>query len=158
MRFLAIDLGDKRTGLAVGDSVTRIATPVKVVEVAIDERAGEALLAALAREVDAMLGEIPAPGELVMGLPLNMDETEGPRAKLVRVFAQRVANTTRRVVHLQDERETTDDAIAAMAGSGLTHGKKKARRDAIAAMLILRAFLGGDGSCGQLEPGVGQGV
>lgn len=152
MRFLSFDLGDKRTGVAVGDTITRVATPVKVVEVAMSERAGDALLAALAREVDAMLGDRKAPGELVVGLPLNMDDSESPRAKLVRAFAQRLANATGRIVHLQDERQTTDDAIAQLAGSGFTHAEKKSRRDAIAAMLILRAFLSDGAPHGRVEP------
>lgn len=138
MRYLAIDLGDKRTGLALGDCATRLASPVRVVDVPISTRGGEELLATLARAVDELLGN---GGELVVGLPFNMDGTEGPRAKAVRAFAERIRARTGRVVHFADERLSTADADWALAGSGFTHKQKKERRDAIAAARILEVFL-----------------
>jgi putative Holliday junction resolvase len=138
VRYLAIDLGDKRTGLALGDAVIKIASPVGVIEVPIDRRDGADLLDAIARACEEQLG--PS-GELVMGLPLNMDGSEGPRAKLVRAFAARVSEKTGRAVHLQDERRTSRRADERMAQSGLTRGQKKARRDAIAAAGFLQDFL-----------------
>jgi len=78
---------------------------------------------------------------LVIGLPLNMDGTEGPRAKLVRSFAVLLETRTARVVHMQDERLTSANADWNMAGSGLTHKQKKSRRDALAAAEILKDFL-----------------
>lgn len=140
MRYLAIDLGDKRTGLALGDSETRLASPVRVVEVGIGAAGGEELLAALGRSVEELLG---SGGELVVGLPLNMDGTEGPRARAVRAFAERIRARTGRVVHFADERLSTADADWALAGSGFTHKQKKKRRDAIAAARILEGFLAG---------------
>lgn len=139
MRYLAIDLGDKRTGLALGDTVTGIATPAGVVEVPIERRGGEALLEALAAAADELLGTGGA--GLVVGLPLNMDGTEGPRAKLVRAFAARLGAKTGHEVHLFDERRTSELADERMARSGLTHKQKKGRRDAIAAAVMLRGFL-----------------
>lgn len=140
MRYLAIDLGDKRTGLALGDAVMKIASPAGVIEIPIDRREGEDLLDAIASACDEHLG--PG-GELVMGLPLNMDGSEGPRSKLVRAFAARVSERSGRAVHLQDERRTSLRADERMAQSGLTHGQKKARRDAIAAAGFLQDFLDG---------------
>lgn len=140
MRFLAIDLGDKRTGLALGDGVTGVVSPVGVIETAVNERAGEALLDALAAAIDEQIGEGSA-GELVVGLPLNMDGTEGGRAKIVREFARRVGERTERVVHFQDERLTSSEADWSMARTGMTRGQKKERRDALAAAAILRDFL-----------------
>jgi putative holliday junction resolvase len=142
MRYLAIDLGDPRTGVAVGDTETGIAAPLEVVEISIDIQGGGALLEALARIVEEQLGQ-NGPGELVLGLPLNMDGTEGSGAKQVRAFARRLRERTSRVVHFQDERLTTAEADWAMAGSGLTRAQKKSRRDALAAAAILRDFLGG---------------
>ncbi|GJM18699.1 MAG: putative pre-16S rRNA nuclease [Phycisphaeraceae bacterium] len=138
MRYLAIDLGDKRTGLALGDDVTGIASPAGLVEIPIDRARGDALLDALAARARADLGPADA---LVLGMPLNMDGSEGPRAKLVRAFALRLAALAARPVILADERKTSQAADARMAQSGLTHGQKKARRDAIAAAEILRALL-----------------
>ena len=138
-RLIAIDLGDKRTGLALGDTVTGIASPAGLLEVSIDERGGDALLDAIASAVDDLVGGGPV--ELVVGLPVNMDGTEGPRAALVRAFAGRIAARTGRGVHLCDERRSSMDADEQMARSGLTHKQKKARRDAIAAAAILRRYL-----------------
>lgn len=141
MRYLCIDLGDKRTGIAVGDDVTRLATPVEVLEVPVATNGGEALLAAISKAIDEQIG--PGAGELVFGLPLNMDDTEGPRAKIVRAFAARVGERTKRVVHFHDERLSSASADWTMSRSGLTHQQKKQRRDALAAAAILRDFLEG---------------
>ena len=91
MRLLAIDLGDKRTGLALGDRVTGTASPLAVLEVPLAERDGESLLDRLAAVVSDELGPQDT---LVLGFPLNMDGSEGPRAKLCRVFGAR-SRTTR---------------------------------------------------------------
>ena len=143
VRYLAIDLGDKRTGLAVGDSVTTVVAPAGLVEVSVGERAGEALLEALCRAIDEQIGS-GSRADLVIGLPLNMDGSEGPRAKLVREFASRLAARTGRAVHFQDERLTSSEADWSMARSGLTRGQKKQRRDQLAAAAILRDFLARD--------------
>lgn len=153
VRYLAIDLGDRRTGLAVGDAITRLATPLSVLEVPIDRNGGDALLDAIDKAVVEQLGVAvaatggafgrPAAGELVVGLPINMDGSEGQRAKLVRGFAARIGQRTRRAVHFFDERLTSADADWAMARTGMTHKQKKERRDAIAAAAILRGFLDG---------------
>ncbi len=139
MRYLAIDLGDARTGLALGDDVTKLASPAGLVEVSIKVRGGEALLEALAREVDRLLS---AGDAIVVGLPLHMDGTKGARARLVEAFGARLGERTGRIVHFQDERLTSVDAQWALDGSGLTHGQKKKRRDQIAAARILEEFLG----------------
>lgn len=145
MRYLALDLGDKRTGLAVGDDETGVVTPSDVVEAPLDPP--ERLLAALGRVIDDF-----GPDALVLGLPLNMDDTEGPRAKLVRAFGARLEEAAGIPVHYHDERLTTEAARWEMSGSGLTRGQKKRRRDAVAAAEILRDFLrargGGAGAQG----------
>jgi putative Holliday junction resolvase len=144
MRYLAVDLGDARTGLALGDDQTRIVSPVGVVEIARDAAGGQALLDALVKATDDALGP---PGRrrdvaLLVGLPLNMDGTEGPRAALTRAFAARLAERTALPVHFHDERLSSAEADWRMARSGLTRGQKKARRDALAACAILSDFLG----------------
>lgn len=148
MRYLAIDLGDKRTGLALGDDLLRLAAPAGLIEVPIDRGGGEDLLRAINDAVADQVGTGPC--ELIVGLPLNMDGTEGPRAVLSRAFAARIASRTGRVVHLVDERRTSLLADERMARSGLTHKQKKRRRDAIAAANILQIFLDSPDSC---QPG-----
>lgn len=152
MRYVCIDLGDQRTGIAVGDAVTRLASPVDVLQIPIDRAGGNDLLAAIARHVDDLLG--PAPkviasveasstmrAGLIVGLPLNMDGSEGPRAKATREWAKRIQDRTGWPVQFVDERLSSVRADAKLARSGLTHKQKKERRDAIAAAAILQGFL-----------------
>lgn len=136
MRYLCVDLGDKRTGLAVGDRVLRVASPVGLIEVPTSDQ--PALLRALTAACDEHLG----PGDaVVFGLPLHMDGREGERAKIVRALAAAFAAESGRAVHFQDERLTSAKADWQMAQSGLTHKQKKRRRDAMAAASILQDFL-----------------
>ena len=151
MRFIAIDLGDARTGLAIGDAITRVVSPMDVIECSASLCGGEALLDLVQRAIDAAVSPRAA-CELVVGLPMNMDGTEGPRAKLVRAWAERLASRTGRRVHLQDERLTSSEADWSMARSGLTRKQKKERRDALAAAAILRDFLSGLASPCEIGP------
>ncbi len=137
MRILAIDLGDQRTGLALADRVTYIASPVGLVEVPIDHDEGNRLIEAIAEHVPPLPAEI----EIIMGMPLNMDDTVGPRAVLVKAFAIRLAANINRPIVLVDERRTSVAADAKMSQTGLTHKQKKKRRDAIAAAAIAEAYL-----------------
>jgi len=81
------------------------------------------------------------PDALVLGLPVNMDDTEGPAAARVRAFGAELAATTNIPVHFQDERLTSFAAEQHLSGSGRTRGAKKRLRDALAAAEILREFL-----------------
>ncbi|MFK7883379.1 MAG: Holliday junction resolvase RuvX [Phycisphaerales bacterium] len=141
MRVLAIDLGDARTGLAVGDRLTAIAAPAGLIEQPIAHDQGNALIREITRQVHATLGGDLKESEIIMGIPLNMDDTEGPRAKDARTFAQRLANALNAPITLVDERRSSIAADARMAQTGLTHKQKKLRRDAIAASEILQSFL-----------------
>ena len=136
MRYLAVDLGAKRTGLAAGDDVVRLVQPVEVVQVP----RGPALLDALARAVDRH-----GPDELVVGLPLNMDGTEGAGAKEAREFGALLAARVGLPVRFQDERLSSFEADERMARSGRTHREKRELRDALAACAILEAWLAGGG-------------
>ncbi len=131
MRYLAIDLGAKRTGLATGDDESRIASPLTTIDTAADQERWRQLTKII---------EVEQPDALVLGLPLNMDDTEGPAAQAARAFAEQLAQRFNLPVHLQDERLTSAAADAQMARTGLTHAQKKQRRDALAAAAILRAF------------------
>jgi len=131
MRYLAVDLGDRRTGLATGQDTTALATPLNVIETASEaERLRQIQAAIAAQGADA----------LVLGLPLNMDGSEGEPAKRVVAFAERLSEATGLDVYLVDERQTSELANELMARSGLSHQQKKARRDALAAAAILERF------------------
>lgn len=131
MRFLAIDPGGKRTGLAVGDDVTGVASPAGVVTHHHDQQ-----------RLDQIEGAIKQhePDALVVGLPLNMDGTEGPAAAGVRALAQGLTRRFGLRVHLMDERLSSYEADLQMGQSGLTRKQKKSRRDALAAAVVLRSF------------------
>lgn len=140
MRYLAVDFGDKRTGIALGDDETFLVTPLDVIECASGLCGGDALIDLVTKSIDDSVSP-QARCELVVGLPMNMDGTEGPRAKAVRALAASLAARSRRHVHFQDERLTSAAADWSMAKSGLTHKQKKERRDALAAAAILTDFL-----------------
>lgn len=134
MRFLALDVGDKRTGVALGDDESSVATPAGVVETPLNDRL---------RWLDAIASIVQehGPDAIVVGLPLNMDGSAGPPARIRRDLASELKRRFELPVHLHDERLSTEEARRAMAGSGLTHGQKKRRKDALAAAVILQAFL-----------------
>ena len=132
MRFLAVDLGDKRTGLAIADEDPKMVHPLSVLEVPI----GPLLIDA----IEQALGKHDAQA-LVFGLPLDMDGTVGPRAKLTQEFGKKVALRTSIEVFYQDERLTSVAAEEHLSQSGKTHKQKKRVRDALAAAEILNDFL-----------------
>lgn len=131
MRYLAVDLGEKRTGLAVGDDLSNMVSPMKVIEVPRGD-----LLDAVHEAIEDADADA-----IVIGLPINMDGTEGPAAKQTRVFGEELAQATNLPVHYQDERLTSYAADQRMARTGRTHKQKKSIRDALAAAEILRDFL-----------------
>ncbi|GIW74752.1 MAG: putative pre-16S rRNA nuclease [Phycisphaerales bacterium] len=139
-RYIAIDLGDRRTGLAVADDHTRLAAPWTVLEVPLAHDGGRRLLEAIDR---LLARDYPARQslELVVGLPLHMDGSESERSAIARRFADQLRQHLGLTVHLADERLTSKQADWAMDRSGLTHLQKKRRRDAIAAAALLQGFL-----------------
>ncbi len=132
MRYLAMDLGGKRTGLAVGNDTLRLAQPLEVLHTSNPPE--------LLRQLATVI-EDQGPDALVVGLPLNMDGTLGPAAKQAQAFAGQLRQSFHLPVYLFDERLTSYAADQVMSGSGLTHGQKKARRDALAAAALLQDFL-----------------
>ncbi len=130
MRYLAIDHGQKRTGLAVCDAAETLASPLEVVENA----------AGLIRRIKQAVEDYRIEA-LVVGLPLNMDGTEGPRTKEVKKFVRELRGEVRLPVHYFDERLSSFSAEKKMVDMELTRRKKKKRLDALAAAEILQAFL-----------------
>ena len=80
---------------------------------------------------------------LVVGLPINMDDTEGPRALAARDFGRTIAERTGLPVEFQDERLSSFEADETLKGSGLTRKGKKRIQDAIAAATILEDWIAG---------------
>lgn len=132
MRFLAIDLGDKRTGLAFGNDTMNMANPLHTIDTASEH----VRITEIGKAIDEY-----GPDALVIGLPLNMDGSEGPRVKMTRDFAEKLKTRFGLEIHYVDERLTSIAADEQLAGRDLTRKKKKSRSDPLAAAAILRDFL-----------------
>lgn len=132
MRVMGIDYGDARTGIAVSDLLCSIVGSTCV----IPSRNTEKALADIQRIVKEQGVE-----EIVVGLPKNMDGTEGARAELCRAFAKQVEEVTGVPVVMWDERRTTVEAHNILSEHNY-HGKKRKNTvDAVAASLILEGYL-----------------
>ena len=131
MRVLAIDYGDRRTGLAFSDLGGVLCGEAFIVEEWDAQRLAERIAAECrAREV----------GQLVLGLPKNMDGTEGPRAEKSRAFAEMLRGATGLDVRLWDERRSSVEAHAILSANGKREKKHKKTVDALAAALLRRAI------------------
>ena len=132
-RIMGIDYGDARTGVAISDLLCSIVGSTTVVKSRNTEKAIVDIVK-LARD--------NAVGEIVVGLPRNMDGSEGPRAELCRQFAKRLEEATGLQVSMWDERRTTVEAHNILSMHDY-HGKKRKNTvDAVAASLILEGYLG----------------
>ena len=131
-RIMGIDYGDARTGIAVSDLLCSIVGTTTVLHSRnTDKTIAEILSLIKAHDV----------GELVVGLPRNMDGSEGPRAALCRELAQRLEQESGLPVRLWDERRTTVEAHNILSEHNY-HGKKRKNTvDAVAASLILEGYL-----------------
>jgi putative Holliday junction resolvase len=133
MKIMGVDYGDARTGVALSDLLCSIVGSTTV----IHSRNSEVTL----QELCKLIRENGV-GEIVMGLPKNMDGTEGPRAELCKSFAQRLEEASGLKVTLWDERRTTVEAHNILSAHNY-HGKKRKNTvDAVAASLILEGYLG----------------
>lgn len=131
-KIMGIDYGDARTGVAISDLLCSIVGSTYVVPSRNREKA-VADIVKLAK--DNMVGEI------VVGLPRNMDGTEGVRAQLCREFAEVLKEATGLPVAMWDERRTTVEAHNILSQHNY-HGKKRRDTvDAVAASLILEGYL-----------------
>lgn len=135
-RLLGVDYGTVRIGLAVCDADRIIASPLE-----IRERQGADRDAVFFTE----LIEREQIGGLVVGLPLHTTGREGIKATEAREFGQWLGGVAGLPVIYADERFSTAFAESALWQAGLTHKKRKARRDAVAAQIMLQAFL--DAGC-----------
>jgi putative holliday junction resolvase len=130
--LIGLDLGTKTIGVAVSDPDRRLATPVKTIARQRFGRDAERLfeLAAERRAVG-----------FVLGLPVNMDGTEGPRAQATRAFARNLAKLTALPIALWDERLSTAAVERALIAADVSRTKRKAVIDQHAAAYILQGAL-----------------
>lgn len=141
---MSIDYGTVRIGVAIGNTTDGIASPIEVVAAQPVERA-------IAR-IKELISEYGVEG-MVVGWPLNMDDSEGPQAQVSRAIALVLAETTGLDVRLWDERLSSFEADQKLAGL-MTRKKKKAHQDAVAAAAILNDFFQAGGpNSGATRPG-----
>ena len=133
MRIMAIDYGDARTGLAVSDAMGILCGEAWTVP----EWNAERLAATIAAEAEKRGVET-----LVLGLPKNMDGTEGPRAEKCREFKALLNTRTPVPVVMWDERRTSVEAHAILHAVGKKEKQHRKTVDAVAASLILEGYLG----------------
>ncbi len=131
-RIMGIDYGDARTGVAISDLLCTIAGAATVVPSRNREKA-IADIVRLAKENQV--------GEIVVGLPRNMDGTEGARAELCREFAALLGEATGLPIAMWDERRTTVEAHNILSQHNYHGKKRKDTVDAVAATLILEGYL-----------------
>jgi len=133
MRVMGIDFGDARTGLAVSDEMNILVGEAWTLNEWNPEKVAEQIaLEAKSRNVK----------RLVLGLPKNMDGTEGPRAEKCRNFAELLKTKTDVELVLWDERRSSIEAHAILHANGKKEKKHRKTVDAVAASLILEGYLG----------------
>jgi len=133
VRLLGIDLGSKRIGVAVSDRSGTIASPLIVINRARTQRLDH-------EEIARLVVEEEAEG-VVVGLPLNMDGTEGSAAVAARQEVDRMATVVGVPVYLHDERRSTVQADQSMAQRNMNAIDRRAVVDKVAAAFILQSWL-----------------
>ena len=132
MRIMGVDYGDARTGIAMSDLLCGIVGSTAVIHSRRDEKT--------IAEIQKMIAE-NAVTEIVVGLPKNMNGTEGPRADVCKAFAEKLREATGLPVVMWDERRTTVEAHNILSAHNYHGQKRKNTVDAVAASLILEGYL-----------------
>ena len=132
MRFLGLDVGDRRIGIALSDETGTVAQG-RGVYIRQGKKEDLSYFVELCRRERVE--------KIVVGLPLNMDGSEGEQAAKVRAFAEALAERAGLPVEYLDERLTTVEADRVLSQAGFREKKKRKVRDELAAVLILQAWL-----------------
>ena len=132
MIIMSVDLGDARTGIACCDRGEMLASPACTIN--------ESYIENILKKVAELAAEKKAE-QIIVGLPLNMNGTRGPRADLCEEFARRLGEMVEVPVKLWDERSTTVTAIGYLNQTNTRGKKRKAVVDRLAAAIILESYL-----------------
>ncbi len=135
-RLLGVDYGSKRIGLSVSDADRKFAFPLTTYERRSAEPDAVYFRDLVAEE---------SIEQIILGLPVHLDGREGQKAAEVRAFGAWLAETTGLPIVYFDERFTTVEAESALWEAGLSHQKRKDRRDRVAAQILLQTYL--DAGC-----------
>lgn len=133
MRYLGLDVGNRRVGVAVSDELGVTAQPVLTIERKSNPREDLRSLARLARRFGV--------AGIVVGLPLRLSGEESPQAKKTRAFAEDLGRLTGLPIHFEDERLTTREAHAVLYEAGRARQTHRRVVDQVAAVMILQGFL-----------------
>ncbi len=142
MRILGLDYGSKTVGVAVSDPLLLTAQGLEIIR-----RKDENKLRQTLARIEELCREYEV-GKIVLGLPKNMNDTEGERAELTREFKEKLERRTGLPVFLWDERLTTVAADKTMIEAGIRRENRKDYVDMIAAVLILQGYLDSTGAKG----------
>lgn len=144
-KVLGVDFGDRRTGVAISDEARVIAFPRETLDCPRVEQAAAAVARLAAAEQVA---------EIVVGYPLNMDGTQGPRTARTDGFLAELAKRTGVPLRKWDERLSTKIAEAVLIEAGTSREKRRGVVDKLAAQVILQGYLDatGGGPSGEAEP------
>ena len=137
MRILGLDYGSKTVGVAMTDALGMTVQPYKTIQ-----RDRESKLRQTLSEIAEIVEQYQIK-KIVMGLPLNMDDTEGDRAAKTRDFAEKLKLRVAVPIELTDERLTTMEAEEILDQSGIPRSEQKKVIDQVAAQLILEQYLRG---------------
>ena len=135
MRILGLDFGSKTVGVAVSDGLLLTAQGVETIE-----RKDENKLRKTCARIEELIAEYEVT-EIVLGLPKNMNNTEGERVEKTKAFGELLERRTGLPVHYWDERLTTVAAEQILMESGVRRENRKAVIDKVAAGLILQGYL-----------------
>jgi putative Holliday junction resolvase len=133
MRTVALDIGEKRIGVAISDPRGRVATPLAVLD------ARETLAEATA--LRKLLSDYDDIGALVVGLPLSMNGAQGPQALRCKAAGERIAGILGLPLVLADERLSSTEAQRRMAEAGADSRKRRGSVDMVAAAVVLQSYL-----------------
>lgn len=133
MRYLGLDLGDRSLGLAISDPLGIIASPLKTLFYEGDYNELLADLKSLLKEKKI--------NAFILGLPKNMNNSEGPRAEKSREFKAFLEENLKVRVILEDERLSTKGAEKALIEGDVSRSKRKEKIDSVAASIILQNYL-----------------
>ena len=137
MRIMGLDYGSKTVGVAITDDLLLTAQPVETIK-----RDSENKLRRTLARIEELIKEYEV-SEIVVGLPLNMDDSVGERAQRSMEFAERLKNRTGLSVVMQDERLSTEAAKETLTDMGVKGRDLKQYVDKIAAAYILEDYLNG---------------
>ena len=135
MRIMGLDFGSKTVGVAISDALLITAQGIEIIR-----RKEENKLRQTLARIEELIVEYEVE-EIVLGMPKNMNATEGERVELTMEFKEKLERRTGLPVHLWDERLTTVAADKAMMEAGIRRENRKNYVDMIAATLILQGYL-----------------